>query len=157
MYVLSHGCLLSSYKAFSILHAWFFLSCVFTSSGCKCLLVVYAFFPWKASCYKSCLLSHDVAIYCMLDLADPYGRYYGLPFRSSTSHSSHYFSFWIIRVNLELSSLVLRNKSHPSFLVGDYVRDLSYKSNAFVWIETFHQEYSYWKIRMHKYMIMQLF
>ena len=29
MYVLSHGFLLSSYKAFFHLHTWFFLSCVF--------------------------------------------------------------------------------------------------------------------------------
>ena len=45
---------------------------------------------------------------------------------------------------------------HSSLLVGDYVCDLSYKSNAFVWLEKFHKEYSYWKILMHKYMIVQL-
>ena len=57
--------------------------------------------------------------------------------------SSYYSSSWIIRVNLELLSLVLWNKSHPSFLVGDYVHDLSYKSNApVVWLETFHNAYS---------------
>ena len=42
-----------------------------------------------------------------------------------------------IILHLELSSLVLRNKFHPSFLVGDYVCNLSYKSNAFVWLEHF--------------------
>ena len=82
MYVLSHGCLLSSYKAFFNSHTWFCLSCVLTSSGCKCLFVVYAFFPWEASCYESCLVSQDVSIYCMLDLVDPFGIHYGLPFRS---------------------------------------------------------------------------
>ena len=63
----------------------------------------------------------------------------------------------------ELSSLVLRNKYsffgtsiHSSLLVGDYVCDLSYKSNAIVWLETFHKEYLYWQTLMHKYMIMQL-
>ena len=80
--VLSHGCLLSSYKAFFHLHTWFYLSCVLTSSGCKCLFAVYALFPWEASCYKSCLVSHDVSIYCMLYLVDPYGRHYRLPFKS---------------------------------------------------------------------------
>ena len=82
MYVLSHGCLLSSYKALFNLHTWVYLSCVLTSNGCKCLFVVYAFFPWEDSCYESCLVSHDVSIYCMLDLVDPYGRHYALPFRS---------------------------------------------------------------------------
>ena len=64
------------------LHTWVFLSCVLTSSGYKCLLVVYAFFLWESSCHKYFLVSHDVSIYCMLDLLDPYGRYYELPLRS---------------------------------------------------------------------------
>ena len=68
MYVLSHGCLLSSYKVFFHFHTWFFLSCDFTSSGCKFLFVFYAFFSWEASCYKSCFVSHDVSIYCMMEL-----------------------------------------------------------------------------------------
>ena len=55
-----------------------------------------------------------------------------------------------------MSPLILWNKSCPSLLVGDYVHYLSYKSNAFVWLETFHKENSYWKFLMHKYMIMQL-
>ena len=33
-------------------------------------------------CLLSCLVSHEVAIYCKLDLVDPYGRHYELPFRS---------------------------------------------------------------------------
>ena len=82
MYVLSHGCLLSSYKAFFNLYTWIRLACVLTSSGCKCLFVVYAFFPWEASCYESCLVSHDDSIYYMLDHVDPYGRHYRLPFKS---------------------------------------------------------------------------
>ena len=81
MYVLSHGCLLRSYKVFFHLHTWFCLSCVFTCSGCKCLFVVYALFSWKAWCYESYLVSHDVSIYCMMEFTDPYGRYYELPFR----------------------------------------------------------------------------
>ena len=82
MYVLSHGFILISYKAFFNLYTWVCLSCVLTSSDYKCLFVVYAFFLWEASCYESFLVSHDVVIYCMLDLIDPYGRYYRLPFRS---------------------------------------------------------------------------
>ena len=45
-------------------------------------------------------------------------------------------------LHLEMSSLVLQNKSHPSLLVGDYVCDLSYNSNALVvWLEKFHTAY----------------
>ena len=68
MYVLFQGCLLSSYKAFFNLHTWVCLSCVSTPSGCKCLFVVYAFFLWEASCYKSFPVSLDVSIYCMMYL-----------------------------------------------------------------------------------------
>ena len=82
MYVLSHGCLLSPYKALFNFQTWVCLSCVSTSSVCKCLFVVYSFFLWEASCYKYCLVCHDVFIYYMLDLVDPYGRYYKIPFRS---------------------------------------------------------------------------
>ena len=31
----------------------------------------YALFSWEASCYESFLVSHDVSIYCMLDLSYP--------------------------------------------------------------------------------------
>ena len=161
MYVLSHGFLLSSYKAFFHLHTWFCLSCVLTSGGYKFLFVVYAFFLWESSYYEYCHVSHDVGIYCMLDLVDPYGRYYELPFRSRCCIldiillelvlSFHFFHNWkdlhqwcrstvshnctvskaswilwkychillYLGFFLELSSLVLRNKSHLSFLVGD--------------------------------------
>ena len=115
MYVLSHGCLLSSYKSFFNFH-----TCVLSSGGCKislrslCLLsmtsLVLWIFPYIPWCFH------------FLDFVDPYGRYYRLPFRYSTSHSSHHSSFWIIIVNLELSSLFLWNKSHPSFLASDCTR-----------------------------------
>ena len=62
MYMLSNGCLLNSYKAFFHLHTWLCMSCDFTSSGCKCLFIVYA------SCYESCFVSHDLSIYCMMEL-----------------------------------------------------------------------------------------
>ena len=64
------------------LNSQWFLYIYLTHHWCKCLFVVCAFFLWEALCYESCLVSHDVAIYCMLDLVDPYGRHYGLPFRS---------------------------------------------------------------------------
>ena len=57
---------------------------------------------------------------------------------------------------LKCRHLFFGTSLHSSLLVGDYVCDLSYKSNAFVWLETFHKDYSYWQILMHKYMIMQL-
>ena len=76
MHVLSHGFLLSLYNAFFNLHKIFFLSCVSTPSDCKCIFVVYAFFLWEASSYESCLVSHDVAIYCMMELANTVSRHH---------------------------------------------------------------------------------
>ena len=49
---------------------------------CKCVFVVYALFLWEASCYEYFLVSHDVSIYCMMDILDPYGVHYEIPFRS---------------------------------------------------------------------------
>ena len=68
MLALSHGCLLNSYKAFFHLHTWLCMSCDFTSISCKCFFVDYAFSSWEASCYESCFVSHDVSIYCMMEL-----------------------------------------------------------------------------------------
>ena len=45
-----------------VLFAHMILHVMCISSGCKCLFVVYA------SCYESCLVSHDVSIYCMMEL-----------------------------------------------------------------------------------------
>ena len=153
MYVLSHGCVLSSYKVFFHLHTWFFLSCVSTPTGCKCL-------------FESCLVSHDVSIYYMMELRTSlhvsimhprhHSFWNGLPFLLGIFCINDVAVFVILFFIFELLSLVLRNKSHSSLFAGDYVCDLSYKSNAFVWLETFHKEYSYWQILMHKYMIMQL-
>ena len=157
MYVLSHGCLLSSYKALFNLHTWVCLSCVLTSSGCKCLFVVYSLFLWEAPCYEFCRVYHNVSVYCMMDLAYPYGRYYGLPFRYLTSHSSHHSSFWIIRVNLELSSLVLQNKSHPCFLVSDCTRYFLQVKCISCMVRNISEGIFIMKILMHKYIIMQLF
>ena len=140
--MLSHGYLLSSYKAFFNLSTWGYLSCVLTTIRCKCIFLVYVFFPWEALCYKSFLLSHDVAIYYLLDIADPYGRYYRLPFRSLTSHSSHHSSFCISRPNLELWSLVLRNKSHPCFLVGDCMRSFLQVKCISCMVRTIQKAYS---------------
>ena len=66
------------------------------------LFIVYALFLWEASCYESFLVSHDVSIYCMLDLVYPYGRHYGLPLRS-----------WYRILDIILLELVL---SFPFFL-----------------------------------------
>ena len=71
-----------------LLHMWFFLSCVLTSSGCKCLFVVYAFVPWEALWYKSFLVSHDVAIYCMMELQTS--------LRFSILHPRHHSSWTFI-------------------------------------------------------------
>ena len=118
MYVLSHGCLQSSYKAFFNLHTWVFLSCVLTFGGCKCLFVVYAFFPWEALCYESFFVSHDVSIYCMMELQTSvhvsilhprhHSSWAGFPFllgyffiagrfsSMMSPHSSYYSSSWIL-------------------------------------------------------------
>ena len=68
IHALSHGCLLSSYKAFFHFHTWFFLSCLSTPTGYKCLFIFYEFFLWEASWYESCLVSHNVSMYCMMEL-----------------------------------------------------------------------------------------
>ena len=84
-YTIQESCL-DIHLVYFPLHDYF--QCKYGPNGsvphhrCKCLFVVYAFFLWESSCYESFLVSHDVVIFCMLDLVDPYGRYYGLPFRS---------------------------------------------------------------------------
>ena len=65
-------------------------------------------------------------------------------------------AFIILFFILNCCHLFFGTSLHSSLLVGDYVCDLSYKSNLVVWLETILKEYSYWKIIMHKYMIMQL-
>ena len=136
MYVLSHGCLLSSCKALFNLHTWVCLSCVSTLTGCKFLFIFYAFFAWEASCYKSCLVSHDVSIYCMMELLTflhvsklhprHHSSWIGLTFllgyffMAGRFYINDVATFIILFFVFELSSLVLRNKSHPSLLVGDF-------------------------------------
>ena len=167
--LIMYGCLLNSYKAFFHLHTWLCMSCDFTSSSCKYFFIVYAFFSWEASCYKSCFVSHDVSIYCMMELwtslpvsilrfdiillklVFPFfmvdGRFY---INDVTTLIILFFVF-------EISSLVLQNKSSFFFACRWLCMRsfLQVKWNCMV--ITFHKEYSYWKIIMHKYMIMQLF
>ena len=42
----------------------------------------HSLIPLSERNHKPCFVSLDVAIYCILDLIDPHGRHYGLPFRS---------------------------------------------------------------------------
>ena len=126
LYVLSSGCLLNSYKAFFHLHTWLCMSCDFTSSGCKYLFLVYVFFLWEASCYESCFVSHDVSIYCMMELRTSlhvlilhpgHSSWTGLPFLLGYFFMARRFCinnvavFIILFFVFELSSLVLQNKS----------------------------------------------
>ena len=69
MYVLSHGCLLNSYKAFFHLHTWLCMSYGFTSSGCTCLFVVYALYPmmFPSTAWWNYELSFMYR-YCILDI-----------------------------------------------------------------------------------------
>ena len=133
------------YKVFFHLHTWFCLSCVSTPTGCKCL-------------FESFLVSHDVSIYCMMELQTSlhvsilHPRHHsswtgliGYFFIAGRFCINDFIAFVILFFIFELSSLVLRNKFHSSLLAGDYACGLSYKSNAFVWLETFHKEYSYWQ------------
>ena len=107
MYLLSHGCLLSSYKAFFHLHTWLCMSCDFTSSGCNCLFVFYVFFVWEASCYEYFLLSHDVSVYYMLDHVDPYGRHYILPFKSQYRILDIILLEWLVLLDHTLLRFIL--------------------------------------------------
>ena len=129
MYVLSHGCLLNSYKVFFHLHTWLCMSCDFTSNRCKCLFVFYAFFSWEAACYESFFVSRDVSIYCMMELQTSLHVSILHPRHHSSwtgiLHSLKVLHQWcrcIRHIHLELSSLVLRNESHPPLFVGDFTR-----------------------------------
>ena len=93
MYVLSHGCLLNSYKELFHLHTWFCVSCVSNLTGCKCIFVVFALFLWEASCYKSCLVSHNVSIYCMMELRTS--------LHVSILHSRHHSSWTVVTCSSE--------------------------------------------------------
>ena len=130
--------------------------------------VMWLYFQWlQMSLHSLCLVSHDVSIYCMMELWNSLHILILHPRHDSSWtfflglflhgwKALHQWCHCIHHIILYLSSLVLWNKSHPSLFVG-YVCDLSYKSNAFVWLETFHKPYSQWQILIHKYMIMQLF
>ena len=128
----------------------------------------YAFSSWEASCYESCFVSHDVSIHYMMELwtslhvsiqcPDIILLELVFPFFLEARRFciNDVTALVILFFILKCRHLFFGTSLHSSLLVGDYVCDLSYKSNAFVWLETFHKEYSYWKILMHKYMIMQL-
>ena len=79
----------------------------------------------------------------------------GLPFLLSYFFMAGRFcindviAFIIIFFVLKCRHLFFRTSLHSSLLVGNYVCNISYKSNAFIWLETFHKEYSYWQILMH--------
>ena len=106
MYVLSHGCLLNSYKAFfNFAHMILPIMCLNfqwlqMSLRSLCLLsvriLVLGIFPCIPRCFH--LLDDGTFRYCILDIILHFGLF------------------------LELSPLVLRNKSHPSFVVGDCMR-----------------------------------
>ena len=134
----------------SFICTWLCMSCDFTSSSCKCFFVVYAFFSWEALCYESCFVSHDVSIYCMMELRTSLQ----VSILHPRHHSSlagllgYFFIVGIFCINdvttlfilffvLNYRHLFFGTSLHSSFLVGDYVCDLSYKSNAFVWLEHF--------------------
>ena len=51
-------------------------------------------------------------------------------------------AFIILFFILNCRHLFYGTSLHSSFIVGNYVCGLSYKSNAFVWLETFHKSYS---------------
>ena len=131
MYVLSHGCLLSSYKAFLHLHTWFTLSCASTPTGYKYLFIVYAFFLWEASCYESFLVSHNASIYCMLELRTSlhvlilhprhHSSWPGLPFLPGRFYINDVAAFIILFFILNYCHLFFGTSLHSSLLVGDYV------------------------------------
>ena len=64
--------------------------------------------------------------------------------------------FIILFFVFELLSLVLRNKSSFFFACRWVCMRSFLQVKRICMIRTFHKEYSYWKILMHKYMIMKL-
>ena len=111
MYVLSYGCLLSSYKAFFHLHTWFFLSCVFlVVSNVSLYSIPHAtnialypmMFPSIAWWNYELLFRY---LYCILDiillkLVFPFLLITSSELEGSASmmslHSSYYSSSWIV-------------------------------------------------------------
>ena len=89
-------------------------TCTYGSDGsvpsyrCKRFFIIYPFHLGEATCHKYFLLSHDVSIYYMLDLVDPYGRHYKIPFRSRHR---------ILDI-IPLDQLVLFDHSLLPFLLG---------------------------------------
>ena len=132
MYVLSHGCLLSFYKVFFHLHTWFYLSCVWLKMSL-----------WIFPCIPRCFhLLHDGTTNFHSCINTSFLTSFFLNWYSLSSWKVlHQWCHCIRHIifHLELSLLVLRNKPHSSFLIADYVCDLSYKSNSFAWLETFHK------------------
>ena len=114
------------------------------------------------------VLSHDVSIYCMMELwtflqvsilrSDIILLELVFPFFlvAGRFYINDVTALVILFFNLKCHHLLFGTSLHSYLLVGDYVCGLSYKSNAIVWLETFHKEYLYWQTLMHKYMIMQL-
>ena len=115
----------------------------------------------------SFLVSHDFSIYCMIALWNSLQVSILCPDIILLELIFPFFlvarRFYINDVTTFIILFFILNYHHLFFGISlillcleVIVRDLCYKSNAFVWLETFHKEYSYWKILMHKYIIMQL-
>ena len=136
--------------------------------SCKCFFVDYAFSSWEASCYESCFVSHDVSIYYMMEL---WTSLQVSILRPDIILLELIFPFFLVAgrfcINdvtalvilffvFELTSLVLRNKSSFFFACRWLCMRSFLQVKCICMVRTFHKEYSYWKILMHKYMIMQL-
>ena len=135
------------------------------------LKIFFSHSLWSEASYSLCLLCSmhwkhsvpewQVASYATNILCDHlvyrlpwhHSSWTGLPFLLGGWKVLHQWCHCTCHIILhfEMSSLVLWNKFRPSLLAGDYVCDLSYKSNTFVWLEHF-----IWNIHTSKYLCINI-
>ena len=111
------------------------------------LLFMRSLVLWILLCIPRCFhLLHDGTMNFSSGLDTTpwhHSSWTGIPFLLSYFFLSGRFcindvtAFIILFFVLKCHHLFFGTSLHSSFLVGDYVCDLSYKSNAFVWLEHF--------------------
>ena len=144
--------------SFKIIHVmWLHLQWLQMSLHSLCLLFMKSLVLRILLCIPRCFhLLHDGIMNFSSGLDTAlwhHSSWTGLPFLLSYFFMAGRFcindfiAFIIIFFVLKFRHLFFRTSLHSSLLVGNYVCNISYKSNAFIWLETFHKEY--WQVLMH--------
>ena len=115
-----------------------------------CLLFVRSLMLWIFLCIPRCFhLLHDGTMnfssswYCVLtSFLLNWSSLSSWRLEGSATMMSLHSSYCSLSLNCR--HFFFGTSLHSSLFVGDYVCDLSYKSNAII-LETFHKEYLYWQ------------